>query len=204
MDTKYVKGMINNPDLQPNATINRWIAGILLFHFKLVHISADKHSQAEEDPLDEDHIEDWLDDVYSFAIELLNEHPYPELYAHQLEECYSHVFLPVYHSRNTSHANSHILARDPDRIPVHSLSLDSTDPHLLTNEAPEIPCSPKAKSHEEWIQLIRLFLGTQERPDGISDKDYQLFLNSTTRFFILNGSLWCREPHGKHQLIIPE
>ena len=22
MDTKYVKGMINNPDLQPNATIN--------------------------------------------------------------------------------------------------------------------------------------------------------------------------------------
>ena len=41
MDTKYVKGMINNPDLQPNATINRWIAGILLFHFELRHISAD-------------------------------------------------------------------------------------------------------------------------------------------------------------------
>ena len=91
MDAKYVKRMINNPNLQRNATINRWIAGILLFHFKLVHISADKHSgpdglshrpQAEEDPLDEDHIEDWLDDAYSFAIELLNEHPYPELYAH--------------------------------------------------------------------------------------------------------------------------
>ena len=41
MDTKYVKGMINNPDLQPNATINRWITGILLFHFELRHISAD-------------------------------------------------------------------------------------------------------------------------------------------------------------------
>jgi hypothetical protein len=44
MDAKYVKGMINNPDLQPNATINRWIAGILLSHFKLVHISVDKHA----------------------------------------------------------------------------------------------------------------------------------------------------------------
>ena len=41
MDAKYVKGMINNPDLQPNATINRWITGILLFHFELCHISAD-------------------------------------------------------------------------------------------------------------------------------------------------------------------
>ena len=44
MDAKYVKGMINNPDLQPNATINQWIAGILLFHFELCHISADRHA----------------------------------------------------------------------------------------------------------------------------------------------------------------
>ena len=43
MDAKYVKGMINNPDLTPNATINRWIAGILLFHFTLRHIPADLH-----------------------------------------------------------------------------------------------------------------------------------------------------------------
>ena len=41
MDAKYVKGMINNPDLQPNMTINWWIAGILLFHFELRHISTD-------------------------------------------------------------------------------------------------------------------------------------------------------------------
>ena len=41
MDAKYVKGMINNPDLQPNATINWWITSILLFHFELHHISTD-------------------------------------------------------------------------------------------------------------------------------------------------------------------
>ena len=38
VNAKYIKGMINNPDLQPNATINRWIAGILLFDFKLRHV----------------------------------------------------------------------------------------------------------------------------------------------------------------------
>ena len=44
VDAKYIKGMLNNPDIQPNATINRWIATILLFHFKLVHVPAAKHA----------------------------------------------------------------------------------------------------------------------------------------------------------------
>ena len=43
MDAKYIKGMLNEPDLQPNATINWWIQGILLFDFALVHVPADKH-----------------------------------------------------------------------------------------------------------------------------------------------------------------
>jgi hypothetical protein len=29
VDAKYIKGILTNPDIQPNATINRWIAGIL-------------------------------------------------------------------------------------------------------------------------------------------------------------------------------
>jgi hypothetical protein len=47
VDTKYLKGMLNNPDIQPNATINRWIAGILLFDFKLVHVPAIHHTAAD-------------------------------------------------------------------------------------------------------------------------------------------------------------
>jgi hypothetical protein len=47
VDAKYIKGMINNPDLQPNASINRWIAGILLFNFELVHVPGDKHTGAD-------------------------------------------------------------------------------------------------------------------------------------------------------------
>ena len=74
MDAKFVKGMINNPDVQPNATINRWIAAILLFDFEIRHVPADKHTRADglsrrpwapedEDP-DED-FEEWVEDAMS-------------------------------------------------------------------------------------------------------------------------------------------
>ncbi|KAI4294707.1 hypothetical protein K525DRAFT_182144, partial [Schizophyllum commune Loenen D] len=42
VDAQYIKGMLNDPDLQPNATINRWIQGILLFDFKLIHVPAER------------------------------------------------------------------------------------------------------------------------------------------------------------------
>jgi hypothetical protein len=37
-DAKYIKGMLQNPTLMPNATLNRWIEEIMMFHFKLVHV----------------------------------------------------------------------------------------------------------------------------------------------------------------------
>ncbi|KAJ3474731.1 hypothetical protein NLI96_g12289 [Meripilus lineatus] len=38
VDAGYIKGMLSNPDIQPSASINRWIVSILTFHFKLVHV----------------------------------------------------------------------------------------------------------------------------------------------------------------------
>jgi hypothetical protein len=43
VDAKYIKGMLNEPDLQPNAAINRWIQGILMFDFTLTHVPGTKH-----------------------------------------------------------------------------------------------------------------------------------------------------------------
>jgi len=40
-------GMLKNPDIQPNATINQWIAAILLFDFNLVHMPAAKHHRPD-------------------------------------------------------------------------------------------------------------------------------------------------------------
>lgn len=36
-DASYIFGMLRNPDYAPNATINRWIEKILMFHFTLKH-----------------------------------------------------------------------------------------------------------------------------------------------------------------------
>lgn len=43
MDAKFVRDMLNNPDMQPNAAINRWIQNILLFDITLVHVPGSNH-----------------------------------------------------------------------------------------------------------------------------------------------------------------
>jgi hypothetical protein len=81
---KYIKGMINNPDIQPNTTINQWITGILLFRFKLVHVPGIMHGpdglsrrrrQPEDeitmDDLDDHESDDWINRDYGL-LHLIN------------------------------------------------------------------------------------------------------------------------------------
>src|SRR6266850_1694027 len=76
VDASYIKGMLRNPDIQPNAAINCWIAAILLFDFKLIHVPADKHrgpdglSRRKPAPGkdEEDDPEDWVDQVLSLSV----------------------------------------------------------------------------------------------------------------------------------------
>src|SRR5882724_670497 len=69
--------MLNNPDIQPNAAINRWIAAILLFDFKLTHVPASKHQgpdglsrrpPLEGEDEEGDDPEDWVDEVLGLGI----------------------------------------------------------------------------------------------------------------------------------------
>ena len=63
--------MLNEPDLQPNAAINRWIQGILMFDFMLIHVPAERHKAADalsrraigegEEIVPDD--DSWLDDI---------------------------------------------------------------------------------------------------------------------------------------------
>jgi len=43
VDARYIKGMLANPDLNPGASINRWILSILTFHFVLIHVPGTMH-----------------------------------------------------------------------------------------------------------------------------------------------------------------
>ena len=71
VDAKYIKGMLNAPDLQPNAAMNRWIQGILMFDFTLKHVSGRCHLAADalsrrqlgegEEVVEDD--DSWLDNI---------------------------------------------------------------------------------------------------------------------------------------------
>ncbi len=89
VDAKYIKGMLNNPDEQPNATINRWIAAALLFDFELRHVPGEKYTGADGlsrrpyqdgDEIEEDDHEDWIDHHLGLSV-LEAENPvYPSEY----------------------------------------------------------------------------------------------------------------------------
>jgi len=81
INMSYIKGMLNNPDIQPGAAVNRRIAGIKLFQFDLVHIPGCLHmgldslshcASSPKNPIEEDDTDDWLDRTMSFAIVLMN------------------------------------------------------------------------------------------------------------------------------------
>src|SRR3954454_5307093 len=68
--------MLKRPDLQPNATMNRWVQGILLFDFELIHVPAVEFkgpdalsrreaSQEEINEAEED--DDWLDEIALYS-----------------------------------------------------------------------------------------------------------------------------------------
>ncbi|KIL53794.1 hypothetical protein M378DRAFT_47287, partial [Amanita muscaria Koide BX008] len=43
VDARYIKEMLQNPDMAPSAAMNRWILAILTFHFDLVHVPGIMH-----------------------------------------------------------------------------------------------------------------------------------------------------------------
>jgi hypothetical protein len=82
VDAQYIKGMINNPDALPNATLNRWIAYILLFSFTLRHIPAERHKAPDglsrrdpaegEEPETEEEVNRDLEEIFACYVTSLS------------------------------------------------------------------------------------------------------------------------------------
>ena len=83
VDTKYIKGMLNSPDLQPNVAINQWIQGILLFDFTLVHVPVEKFKAEDvllrrrlgEDKEPEFDDNSWLESITYYISKIEKEYP---------------------------------------------------------------------------------------------------------------------------------
>lgn len=108
VDAKYIKGMLNNLDLQPNATINCWIQGIKLFDFELVHVPADKHRGPDalsrrplaEGEIVEEEDDSWLDEIDLFTfIPTRDFSPFPKI-EHQ-DQIRNNVELSCYSAQQT-------------------------------------------------------------------------------------------------------
>jgi hypothetical protein len=190
VDARYIKGMLNNPDIAPSASVNRWIVSILTFHFELQHVPGKSHGpdglsrrppQPEDDSDDgesddeAEEFEDWIDNLYSFA----------------------HMI------------NNPIRAPKSERL-VHVLALEQTLSHPYTTPDPQIyepnydiiPRSATAIQADEKLAMIHDWLTFLERPDGLSDQDYAAVIRQAARFFLDEHILWKRDPQGAHKQVL--
>jgi hypothetical protein len=188
VDAKYIKGMLNNPDVVPNAVLNRWIAAIMLFDFDLVHVPAERHGGPDglsrrqvvlEDPVEDGDPEDWIDEACGFAMELVN---WPRLSI----------------TKRTAAASPYLLTatkagRDSPTRSVFALE-----------DSVEIPQTQKAKEKDGRLLIIEKFLREPKRPVRLSDAEHARLLRQASVYFVLHDKLWRRSANGKHQVVVPE
>ncbi|KNZ76593.1 hypothetical protein J132_09336 [Termitomyces sp. J132] len=89
VDARYIKGMLQNPDIQPSTSMNHWIMAILMFHFELVHVKGTFHGpngllrclpQPGDPPADDSNssiYEDWIDRLHGFIYQVQLPLPLP-------------------------------------------------------------------------------------------------------------------------------
>lgn len=200
VDAKYIKGMINNPDIQPNATINRWIAGILLFDFKLRHVPGKEHGPADglsrrppsdKDPEDPDDHDEWIDQAYSFAIEIMNgtsKYRYNQMQQLKIGLC---------DKRPSNMYGQHMNLKQI--VSTFALNQDHHDQQIPRNNISAL--------RDAGILKIKRFLDNPQRPDNLMAKEgqkFKQFVKRATGFFLTEGQMWKKNSQGKHKLVIPE
>ena len=186
VDARYIKGMLNNPDISPSASINRWIVSILTFHFHLVHVPGSTHGpdglsrrprQPDDDPDFPDDFNDWIDRLYGFM--------------HQINDPFA-----IEQPNTIFSAFANNLAGAQISNSEEETSLDNEDSY------DQIPRKASAIAEEERLPIIHHWLTTLARPPSMSDSDFASFMRYATEFFVDGDRLWKKDPHGKHKLVV--
>jgi transposase InsO family protein len=169
VDAKYIKGMLAQPDLIPAAPMNRWIQGILLFDFELIHVPATKFKApdglsrrmpTEQEKLErgeEEYDDAWLDDI---ALLSMLEH-------HDIEE-----------------ARIYALKKGAHQVTKRNRSLRNTD----TETDQE---SRTADREERELRDIESALETRRTPLHLkTKKDRARFLQKVKQYFLKDGAMF--------------
>ena len=177
VNVKYIKGMINNLDIQPNASINWRISTILLFNFKLQHIPGFKHagldglSHCQHSPEDDEpddmlqEIDDWLDDIVSCGIWIMD----------TVQQERHYLVLKVVKGREEV---------------------------IDDNKVLEISTKQETLDNFTWIQQICDFLQTLQPPKDLSCSKLTGFLHQASEYFISGEKLCWKQGSGRHQLVM--
>jgi hypothetical protein len=178
VDARYIKGMLNNPDIVPSASINRWIVAILTFHFELVHVPGSNHGPDglsrrppqpdDEEPQEDDGFDDWIDNLYGFV--------------HQINS-----------------------ATAPAVVTTFAQILESNDPPSDQDEDyAQVPRSEGARADDEKLVRVTDWLKDplRKNPIMIAEDKWSTFVKYATEFFIAETRLWRKDSQGAHRLVI--
>ncbi|GLB43661.1 putative integrase core domain containing protein [Lyophyllum shimeji] len=209
VDARYIKGMLANPDIQPSASINRWIVAILMFHFELVHVKGTFHgpdglSRRPRQPGDPDpepeavsDFEDWVDRMHGFMHiiqPLRRTHPPSTV----------QILATAQISSEEESSGTPVPAEPPEPRLHNTDEAQLTDPEAGHPELTyaDVPRSPAALVEEHRVELVRQWHADLKRPAGLSDSDYAAFVRYATQFFLDGPRLWRRHRQGAHQLVV--
>ena len=200
VDAKYIRGMLNNPDIQPNNAMNRWIAGILLFDFELVHIPGSQHGGPDglsqrrmvdvEEPED-----DWVDEVLELGVWVNT----------WLMMDIQHTFLGHVTRDGQCLRASSLEGKGccGEWVTVSFLSFSLFD--ILANDVESevsFPRSVQEERADEQLRMVADFLSSGNQPTGMDEVSLKRFLHQALQYFFKAGVLWRRHSSGLHQQVI--
>ena len=187
VDTRYIKGMLANPDLALSASMNCWIISILLFHFTLIHVPGTWHgpdgllqcpqqlSNNITNSVDNLEFSDWDDQVYGFMHFLNPLSPtitYPKI-------CMTYVSETL----SNSSINQGPTANSPLSYTV-------------------VPWLSKSQKADEHLHILCNWFVSMQSLDNITDAAYTAPLWYSMYFFMKDSHLWKKDAQGCHKVVI--
>src|SRR5882672_6716045 len=176
--------MLNNPDIQPGAAVNRWIICIKLFQFELVHVPGRLHTgldglsrraSSPNDPVEEDDADDWLDKTMSFAVVLMNSRP-----------SWSQRLNSSYHP-NCPNLPTCLAENCPKPCLRYSVYLeDEVSEDLLPSN---IPRSESAQLADDRLDSVQKLLLDPLVPTDLSESAVNSLMRYASKFFLIDGVL---------------
>ena len=191
VDASSIRGMLNHPDIQPSAVLNRWIKGIKQFTFKLVHIPAHRHkgpdalsrrrhTKDEENDDPESVAEDWIGSI-ALANKVHNR-PLPPQPSLPSAEPVTHSMLSNHKTLSPPHLRDDTFL---DEETKHSYAVATSHQYS-----------------EQDLPVILRYLVTKKIPEFKTAKQKELFLRKAKPFHLKEAHMYRQNLGHPPQVVI--